>query len=172
MTRMARCGAAFGLVAWVGLASTSGCAHDKPPAPAALVAEDPQLAPLSFLTGSWVGFVEGARVEEHWTHPAGASMLGMSRTVAGGRTKFFEFLRIEVQDGEVALLASPLGRDPPTRFPMKQLQDQGVVFENLQHDFPQRVVYHRDGDRLVARVEGEQAGKLQVSEWVYLRAQN
>jgi hypothetical protein len=28
------------------------------------------------------------------------------------------------------------------------------VFENLEHDFPQRIEYQRDGDRLTATISG------------------
>ena len=31
-----------------------------------------------------------------------------------------------------------------------------IVFENAEHDFPQRIVYRRDGDRLHASIEGEE----------------
>jgi hypothetical protein len=36
-----------------------------------------------------------------------------------------------------------------------------VVFENLQHDFPQRIIYRSlSGDRLAARIEGVRGGLL------------
>ena len=44
-----------------------------------------------------------------------------------------------------------------------------VVFENLQHDFPQRIIYRRDGDRLCARVEGPASAADQPEEWCWSR---
>ena len=43
----------------------------------------------------------------------------------------------------------------------------GAVFENLAHDFPQRVIYRRCGEDLCARIEGAM-GKGQ--DWRYARA--
>ncbi len=51
-----------------------------------------------------------------------------------------------------------------------ELTDRRVVFENLQHDFPQRVMYWLEPDgRLHARIEGMQAGKLGSHDWVWTR---
>ena len=44
------------------------------------------------------------------------------------------------------------------------------MFENAAHDFPQRVLYWRDGEALVARIEGTIAGKEKSEEWRFSRA--
>ena len=40
-----------------------------------------------------------------------------------------------------------------------------VVFENPVHDFPQRIIYWKDGADLRARIEGTQKGKEGSMEW-------
>ena len=136
-----------------------------------LVAEDPRLDALAWLAGSWTGVIDEARVEEHWSVPAGGSMIGMNRTVVGGRTVFFEFLRIEVEDdGRIVYLASPRGRHPPTAFALAAMAERQVAFENPEHDFPQRIIYTRDDEHLVARIEGTEDGESRHSEWTMLRA--
>ena len=40
---------------------------------------------------------------------------------------------------------------------------------NLAHDFPQRVIYRRDGERLAARIEGTVGGQARGKEWVFQR---
>ena len=42
--------------------------------------------------------------------PRGGSMLGMSRTVIGGKTVEYEFLRIALVDGTLAYVAKPSGQ--------------------------------------------------------------
>jgi hypothetical protein len=65
-------------------------------------------------------------------------------------------------DGTLAFHAQPSGR-PAETFPALRLTDTEVVFENLQHDFPQRVVYAVEGgDKLNARIEGLRNGSLRV----------
>lgn len=51
--------------------------------------------------------------------PAGGTLLGMSRTLAGGRTVAHEFLRIEEHEGQVTLVARPSGQ-PEASFKMIQ----------------------------------------------------
>ncbi len=82
-------------------------------------------------------------------------MLGMSRTVSGGKTVAFEYLRIvEQEDGWIGLIASPSGQET-ARFRMVSISENDVVFENKEHDFPQRIVYRLIGNgKLLGRIEG------------------
>ena len=48
------------------------------------------IADLGWMAGDWQTDSTGRAVsEEHWTRPAGGSMLGVSRTLAGDRTASF-----------------------------------------------------------------------------------
>jgi len=140
-----------------------------PPAPSAAKSDDRALGAIAWLAGHWIGTSEGAQVEEHWTTPVGGTMLGNARTVQDGKTVFFEYLRIEAKDEAIVYLASPMGRDPPTPFTLVEQTQDRLVFENPAHDFPQRIVYAREGEQLRARIEGVQAGRATSSEWVYAR---
>jgi len=103
-------------------------------------------------------------MEEIWTVPKSGLMLGLHRDVTPGKPAFFEFLRIEERNGRVIYIASPMGSGA-TEFTLAEIDVNVVVFENLEHDYPQRVVYRRDGDRLTARIEGVVAGTLKFAEW-------
>ena len=122
----------------------------------------------TWMTGSWRAQLGPAQVEEHWTTADGGLMLGTNRTVGPKGKTSFEFLRIQEKDGKLAYVAQP-GGNPATIFPMKSLTKSRVVFENLKHDFPQRVIYWRDGERLCARVEGTMEGKVEGEEWCWER---
>ena len=50
---------------------------------------------LSWLTGCWMHEETGFRRDEQWMEPRGGTMIGMSRTVAGGETVEHEHLRID-----------------------------------------------------------------------------
>lgn len=123
----------------------------------------------SWMSGSWAATVDGVRMEEHWTTAAGNVMLGLHRDVKPNGSTFFEFLRIEKRDGALAYVAQPGGRTP-VAFPLKELTAARVVFENLQHDYPQRVIYWRDGGRLCARTEGPRRGNEASEQWCWKRA--
>ena len=127
--------------------------------------QKPTIADLAWLAGSWIGTSQGTEMEEHWTAPKGNSMIGLHRDVGKGRTLVFEFLRIEQQGDQIVYLSMPNGRSPATPFPLKEASGTRVVFENPQHDFPQRIIYWKDGNDLRARIEGTQNGKTGAEEW-------
>jgi hypothetical protein len=39
------------------------------------------------------------------------------------------------------------------------------VFENPEHDYPQRIIYQREGNLLIARIEGEVSGEAKGQQW-------
>lgn len=81
-------------------------------------------------------------------------MLGASRTVAGGLTREYEQLRLEMRSDTLVYTAHP-SRQKETEFRSTRISDTSFVVENLAHDFPQRIMYRRIGaDSLLARIEG------------------
>jgi hypothetical protein len=133
-------------------------------------AAPPDLAELAWLAGSWTGVDQGVEMEEFWQAPKGKSMLGLHRDIAKGRTVSFEFLRIEATAEAITYWGSPEGR-PATPFRLVELKGKRVVFENPEHDFPQRIIYWLDGDgALHAKIEGTQGGKNSSMEWSWRRS--
>ena len=112
----------------------------------------------------------GTRSEECWLAPGGGIMLGMHRDVFSNGRSFFEFLRIAAHEDGLAYLASPVGR-PPTAFRLVRREARRAVFENPEHDFPQRILYWREGDVLHARIEGETEGEARSAEWAWRRVE-
>ena len=123
---------------------------------------------LAFLAGCWRSERNGRIVEEHWLAPAGGSLFGVSRTVAGGKTVDFEFLQLRDRPDGLTYIAKP-ARQPEASFRMTTKTADEVVFENAQHDFPQRIRYHRSGNALHARIEGTVNGKASVIDFPYVR---
>ena len=102
--------------------------------------------------------------------PRGGSMVGVGRTVRGDTLVEFELVVIREQGNQLAYEAHPSGQ-PSAVFVSRSLTDSTVVFENLQHDFPQRVGYQRDGpNALLAWIEGSQRGQVRRIEFPYHRA--
>lgn len=134
----------------------------------AAVAHAQDLSALVFMSGHWRETTEQATTEETWLGPRGDVMVATNLATRGGRTGF-EFLRIVKRDGRLVYVASPEGRHPPTDFPLKELGDNQVVFENPENAFPRRIVYRRDGDVLVARIEGTLNGQPRAREWRFKR---
>jgi hypothetical protein len=129
------------------------------------MAADPE---FSWMTGNWRQCTAAGSVEEHWLGPAAGVLVGANLTMARGKPSF-EYLRIvRKADGGWALLASPNGK-PPTAFPLVESGPGRAVFANGDHDFPNRVIYARDGADLVARIEGKHKGQDQAQDWRFVR---
>ncbi len=149
--------------------------------PATLPAADPKkpdqaaspvrIEQLAWLAGSWRMEKGGRVVDEQWMAPAGGVMLGMARTVAKGRVVAHEFVQIRVgPGGRLYYVAQPSGQKEAT-FQHTSLTDREVVFENPQHDFPQKIIYTLKADgSLLAVIEGLRAdGTTKRIEFPYVR---
>lgn len=114
------------------------------------------IADLAWISGDWqTPPGQKAQIEEHWTAPAGASMMGVSRTVAQGKTVEFEYLRIEQRADGIFYVAHPKARCPGTDFKLTSLTGKEAVFENPEHDFPKRIIYRKSDDgSLLASIDG------------------
>lgn len=127
--------------------------------PAVAAADPRDLSQLAWLGGCWQAEDAEPGSVEYWMPLAGGTLLGMSRTVAQGRTMAHEFMQIrEDANGQVAFFAQPAGQSPAV-FPLLRISATEAVFQDLEHDFPQRVIYGLAGpDRLDARIEGVRDG--------------
>jgi hypothetical protein len=129
----------------------------------------PALAKFAWLAGTWRVADGPMQIEERWTVPAGNMMTGMGRTLKNGDTIFFDFFRIENRKRGIFYVAQPKGQ-PPTDFELVSSDPNKLVFENLQHDFPKRVIYMREANgNVTARVEGTPEQAKMAEEWKYER---
>jgi hypothetical protein len=147
------------LVLGLVVATTGGTATQ----PAATTAD------LAFMAGCWRLSANGRTIDEHWLTPAGGSVMGISRTVANGKTVEYEFLQIRDLPDGLTYIAKPSGQ-AEAQFKVASRTADEIVFENPTHDFPQRIRYKKVGtDRLEARVEGTMNGKSRGMDFPYAR---
>ncbi|WP_312366803.1 DUF6265 family protein [Stenotrophomonas sp.] len=130
----------------------------------AVTAAAAELASLDWLLGNWqrTGMAAGTSGAEHWRRQAGV-LEGEGRSYRQGELRFQERLRIIDEGGQLYYVADVAGNPAPVRFALVAQGVQSVVFENLQHDFPQRIAYQRNGRRLTATVSAGE--RVQVFEF-------
>jgi hypothetical protein len=136
------------LVGLVLLAGIGGIAErgDSP--------DTPDLRQVRWLAGCWELQRGGRTGLEMWMPPAGGVMMGASRTIANGIVVEWERLLLSEKEGHLVYTSLPSGQSEAS-FTSTVVTDSGFTVENLQHDFPQRIIYRRQGaDSLVARIEG------------------
>jgi hypothetical protein len=119
------------------------------------------------MSGYWLSCEGGRETAENWIGAGTGTLLGTNLSGGG-----FEFLRVAANEsGGFSYYSMPSGRSPATEFAMTTHAGQRAVFENPQHDFPTRIVYERDGDAMLARIEGEIDGRGESMEWRFHRAE-
>ena len=155
-----------GVLEMAGLAIELSAKAAAPPRQSARARPAQGIAQLSWLAGCWHG--EGG--EECWLAPRGGTMIAINRGPdRADRPPSFELLRVVESGDGLVLLAQPGGRSPATPFRATEVGDARVVFENPEHDFPQRITYRLDGDTLRARVEARRFGEWQGFEQTWSR---
>lgn len=124
--------------------------------------EKTSVTALTWMSGCWELNVAPQKmtITEQWMKPGGGLMIGMSRTVKAEKTLMFEFLRIAEKEDGVYYVAKPSSAKDETNFKLVKWSKGEAVFENLAHDFPQRIIYkHEKADSLAARIESADGKK-------------
>jgi hypothetical protein len=122
----------------------------------------------SWLAGDWRRCQDGEIVEERWLGPRGEMMIGANLTSSPKGKATFENLRIARSDDSWTFWAAPGGR-PAVPFRMVEGGAERAVFANPEHVFPARISYWREGDALLARIEGTIQDKPRSIEWRFAR---
>ena len=118
-------------------------------------ASNPKMDPgrFPFMVGCWQS-ADGVN-KEVWSYPEGGIMFGYATTTHDGAVTTWEQSRIDIRPSRANYTASPEGQRPIT-FIEKASSAAGpatsVVFENGDHDYPQRIEYRATKDGLGATI--------------------
>jgi len=125
------------------------------------------LPDLSWLSGDWRRCQDGEIVEERWLGPRGGLLIGANLTSSKGKASY-ENLRIAASEDTWTYWASPMGR---TAVPFRMVESgaRRAVFANPEHGFPARIAYWREGDELLARIEGTIKDTPAAVEWRFAK---
>lgn len=126
------------------------------------------------LSGIWQTDTGEGILYEEWTKSRNNIMYGKSYMVDSGDSLVFE--RIELVKRDSGIFYIPVvkdqNKDLPVSFRMTNATDSSFVFENRNHDFPQRIIYRFvTNDSIVARIEGDVKGAQRSMEFYYRRVQ-
>jgi len=107
---------------------------------------------LAWLEGNWRGEHSGTgEFFESWRRE-GDVMIGAGYQVVEGDTTFGESLRIEPRDGNLYYIADVAHNEGEVPFGLAEHSERHAVFQNPDHDFPQRFAYElRDDGMLYVR---------------------
>ena len=124
-----------------------------------------EVADLGWMSGHWYSTQESGWGEEHWLAPRDGLMLGLNRSAGKSGKVNFEFMRIQADpDGVPVYWAAP-GGGTPVPFRLDGQERNQASFINPEHDYPQRISYLRDGDRLQATIANLDGSSPIVFQW-------
>jgi hypothetical protein len=128
-----------------------------------------EIESAGWLQGCWEMVFPGGTVEEMWMPPRGGTMMGLGRTVRGDSLDEYELLLLRETDGALAYEAHPSGQGTAV-FLSRSVGEGTILFENPEHDYPQRIGYERRGaDSLIAWIEGTRNGQQRRIAFPYRR---
>ena len=95
---------------------------------------------IEWILGTWQSEKLGRSTSETWIQVSDNTFegIGSSQTASG---KFVETLRIVKMAEQVFYIAKTPGNLFPVAFELKECRDNRAVFENVKHDFPQKLDY-------------------------------
>lgn len=112
-----------------------------------------------WLVGTWQNATSKGNVYEKWKQINPKKLVGMSYTMNQKDTVIFENLELLEEDNKLFYIPTVKNQNKglPVRFKSKEISDTELIFENLQHDFPQRISYKKiSQDSLTAEISGIQ----------------
>jgi len=115
-----------------------------------------------WLIGTWENKTKKGSIYETWSKTNDNEFSGKSYIIKDKDTIVFENIRlVQEQDGLFYIPIVKSQNDAlPIRFAVKLISKTQLVFENLQHDFPQIISYTKIAtDSLVAEISGTKNGK-------------
>ncbi|MCX2493614.1 DUF6265 family protein [Pedobacter sp. PF22-3] len=128
---------------------------------------------FSFVLGSWEMQTPKGKIVEQWIQGANKIMKGKSSRVIGkGDSVLTETLQIRKIGKDVFYCSTVADQNDGKEVCFKLISTKGqiYIFENVAHDFPQRIVYQNLGkNEMLAWIEGELNGKSRKSEFRYKR---
>lgn len=132
--------------------------------------DEPTTKDLAWLQGNWENKEGEAYLFENWVINSDGSLTGTAYTLENTDTTFSEKVKLAFSTDGIYYQVNVQGSDS-TSFKLVECKKQEAVFENLEHDFPQRILYKLvNKDSLYARIEGLIDGKMQQEEFGYHRA--
>lgn len=116
----------------------------------------------AWLVGRWENNSTEGNLSEFWTKANDSTLLGESYFVIGKDTVFGEKVELKQRGNDFIYEARVAKQNDEKPVPFKLTKSSGneMVFENPEHDYPNKIVYQKvSNDSLVAEIFGNKDGK-------------
>lgn len=129
---------------------------------------------LKSIEGSWVIKSDSSMLIETWAFVNDSLLEGFSQlTDLNNAVLFSEKLEIRITEKSIVYIAAISGQNDNKEVPfeLKSSNNSVFIFENLAHDFPQRIIYDLSvKDKISAHIEGDVKGQIKRTDFNFVRA--
>lgn len=111
---------------------------------------------LSWLAGTWkrTNGKPGRQAHERWENAGAWQMKGFGVSMKEQDTLFVEKLKLVIKDQAVWYVADVPHNKQEVYFRLTEITPDGFTGENPAHDFPKKIVYKLEGNKLKATISG------------------
>jgi len=111
---------------------------------------------LKWIEGTWrrTDSKDGQSGHERWLKSTPHELRGYGVTMKGQDTLFVEKLRILIKEDNLYYVADVPENQNVVYFKLTEITNSGFVCENPDHDFPKRIAYQAENNKLKASISG------------------
>lgn len=155
-------------------AALFSCAENKSETTDNASATGGELEKVSWLLGTWQNNSAEGTATEAWTRENDSTLTATSYFVANGAdTVSTETILLQERGGKLFYVPTVKDQNQgqPVNFTLTTISDKQLVFENPEHDFPQKITYTRiTNDSVVAEISGMIEGKMNAQAYPMKRS--
>ena len=111
---------------------------------------------LDWMAGTWkrTNTKEGESGYEKWVKLSDSTWQGLGITLNGKDTSAIEKLTITIKKKGIYYIADVSGNPEPVWYLFSELTDNGFICENTEYDFPKKIQYRKQGNKIKATISG------------------
>ena len=132
-----------------------------------ILAQDDLITKL--FPGTWKMISDKIEYYEEWRLINGSELIGIGFSIEQGDTVLSEELYVKKFADTWAYVALPVNQTI-TLFALSEYSESKFIFENEEHDYPQKIIYEFTADgKLNAATEGIIEGELMRRDFSFIR---
>ena len=135
-------------------------------------ASDEKLNPAQWIIGSWEQKTDKGILTESWQRQNDSVFVGSCYFINESDTLHRETILLEQRADSITYSANVKGQnnDKAVPFTLTTANTNSLLFENLKHDYPQKIVYQKNkSNGLVVTISGILQGKKSEEKYSFTK---
>ena len=127
-----------------------------------------KLNPAQWIVGNWEQKTDKGILTESWQRQNDSVFVGSCYFINESDTLHSETILLEQRADSITYSANVMGQNnnKPVPFTLTTANTNSLVFENLSHDYPQKIVYQKSkSNGLLVTISGILHGKKSVEKY-------